>query len=336
MPEKRPIDLKRDTGGMFDVGTADEGPNGSMVEIDDSLYIIKPRAIYALNRADQIDPNRTNIELPKAITRQVFSVGSDSELVGKTLLTAVSLLDKGKFAREGIDAARALSLSFEALTAVLTMKTMASDFEAAEKAACSKAEAQQHSGHAAQQPFLGDVKPRCKAFMQQADHMLGALIDIVQIFYPEIRKAPWDTLHRKTRGELGEQDTFVKFLDEATPFFKLVRHTRNCLDHRNLKGVTVKDFEVQSDGRVYPPTIEVKFGESHHPMVAVSVFMNGVIASMANGFEMMLAHLCNINSRPPQPPIPVYVQMPPENRRRWKHVRFYYGSSFNGQFVPAG
>jgi hypothetical protein len=49
MSEKRPIDLKRDSGGMFDVGTPDEGPVGSAVEIDDSLYIVKPNAIYALN-----------------------------------------------------------------------------------------------------------------------------------------------------------------------------------------------------------------------------------------------------------------------------------------------
>ena len=95
MPEKRPIDIIRDSGGMFDVGTPEEGPVESAVEIDDSLYIIKPNAIYAVNTADQIDPNRTNIGLPKTITRKVFAVGSYSELVGKILLTAVSLLDKG-------------------------------------------------------------------------------------------------------------------------------------------------------------------------------------------------------------------------------------------------
>lgn len=336
MPEKRPIDLKRDTGGTFNVGTADEGPVGLMVEIDNSLYVIKPNAIYALNTADQIDPDRTNIELPKNITRQVFSVGSDSELVGKILLTAVSLLDKGKFLREGIDAGRALSISLEALAAVLTMHAMATNFEAAEEAACAKAERQQGSGHAEQQPYIGDAEPRCKAFMQQADHALGALLEIIQVFYPEIDSAPWDSLHNKMRWELGEQDGFVKFLKEAIPFFKLVRNTRNCLDHRNLKGVTVKNFEVLPNGQVRPPTIEIDFRGSHHPMVAISVFMKGAIASLAHGFEMMLAHLCNLNSRPPRPPIPIYIQMPPENRRRWKHVRFYYGSSFNGEFVPAG
>jgi hypothetical protein len=172
--------------------------------------------------------------------------------------------------------------------------------------------------------------------MQQADHAVGDLLDIVRLFYPEIKKTPWVALYEKISREFGNEDAFVKFLDHAIPFFRLVRNTRDCLEHKNAKGVTVKDFEVQADGQLHPPMIEIDFRESEHPIVAVSVFMNGVIASLALGFEMMLAHLCNLNTRPVGPPIPVYVQTPAENRRRWKHVRFYYGSSFNGEFVPVG
>jgi hypothetical protein len=99
MSAKRPIDLIRDSGMSFEVGTAEDGPVQAGVEIDDSLYLIKPKAIYALQTADQIDRDRKNIHLPKVVTRQVFSIGSDSEIVGKTLLTAISFLDKGNFVR---------------------------------------------------------------------------------------------------------------------------------------------------------------------------------------------------------------------------------------------
>ena len=92
-----------------------------------------------------------------------------------------------------------------------------------------------------------------------------------------------------------------------------------------------------SDGRGFPPTIEVFFRESQQPMIAVSVFMTGIIASMADAFEMMLAHLSNANTRSTGPFMPIYVDMPTENRRRWKHVRFYFGTRFNdGDFVPIG
>src|SRR5438132_6557016 len=127
MPEKRPIDIKRDSGMSLEIGTADEGPTNAMISIDDSLYIIKPNAMYALKTADQIDRKRTNIELPKAITRQVFAVGSDSETVGKILLTAITLLERGHRVREGVDTQRAISVALDALTTVLTMTAMASE-----------------------------------------------------------------------------------------------------------------------------------------------------------------------------------------------------------------
>jgi len=269
----RPIDRIRASGGSFEVGTEDEGPVGSFVEIDASLYIIKTGAIYALNTADQIDPERTNIALPKAITRHVLPVGSECQLVGKILLTGVSLLDKGKFIREGIDCRRGLSICLDALTAVTTMKTMAAEFEAAQEAACAKVGARHRSGQAEQMPFLGDVKTRSKSFMQQADHAVGDLIEIVQLFYPEIKKAPWDTLYSKIRGELGEEDAFTKFLKEAVPFFKLIRNTRDFLEHKNIKGGTVKDFDPHADGQIYPPTIEINFRGSHQPRIAVFAFI---------------------------------------------------------------
>jgi hypothetical protein len=170
--------------------------------------------------ADQIDRGRTNIELPKVITRQVFAVGSDSEIVGKILLTAVSLLYKGKFVRDGVDAQRAISISLDALTTVMTMTTMASAFEAAQQNACETTAAQQRSGHVDQMPFVGDIKLRCKAFMQQADHAVGDLLEIVRLFYTEIKKTPWDALYEKISLEFGDEDAFVRFLKNAVPFFK--------------------------------------------------------------------------------------------------------------------
>jgi hypothetical protein len=121
------------------------------------------------------------------------------------------------------------------------------------------------------------------------------------------------------------------------PFFKLIRNARDCLEHKNLGGAAVKDFEVQPDGQLHPPTIEINFRESHNPTIAVSAVMSGIITSIANGFEMMLVHLCNANTRP-SPAFPAYIDLPTENRRRFKHVRFAFGTRFTGNddFVPIG
>ncbi len=191
-----------------------------------------------------------------------------------------------------------ISTSLEALTMLIALQGIAAEFDAAQQAAYEKAGALRRAGDAAQQPYLGDVKTRCKNFMQQAHHAAGALLEIVQLFYPEIKKAPWDTLREKVGREIGEDDQFTHFLDKAVPFFELVLHARDCLEHKNSKGAVVKDFEVQPDGQLHPPTIEINFRGSDQPLIPVSEFMTGVITSIANGFEMMLAHLCNANTRP--------------------------------------
>ncbi len=136
---KTPIDIKRDSGGFVHIGTLEDGAVRTMVEIDGSLFIIKEKAIYAVQQADQIDPKRTNIALPNIIPRPDLSEGSDSELVGKTLMTAVTMFDKGKFLPNEFDHAKALSLSLDVLKTMIAMRAGATEFKAAQQKAYARA-----------------------------------------------------------------------------------------------------------------------------------------------------------------------------------------------------
>ena len=133
----------------------------------------------------------------------------------------------------------------------------------------------------------------------------------------------------------GENDPFTNYLAKAVPFLKGVLNIRNCLDHKNVKGVDVKDFTPQPDGQITAPTIAVDFGGTRHPATSISEFMDGVFNCMMTAFEMTIVHLCSKHYEPPAP-FPVYIDMPAENRRFWKHVRFYYGTCWNGEFIPMG
>ena len=64
--------------------------------------------------------------------------------------------------------------------------------------------------------------------------------------------------------------------------------------------------------------------------------MTDVREYLATVFEMMIAHLYSIHVKLSAPTFPVYIDMPAGNRRRWKHVRFYYGLRQNGEFTPVG
>jgi hypothetical protein len=53
-------------------------------------------------------------------------------------------------------------------------------------------------------------------------------------------------------------------------YFALIRNMRNASEHRkDNQGVDITDFTMRSDGRVYPPIVEVRHAEN--PIDAVPV-----------------------------------------------------------------
>src|SRR4051812_42999973 len=107
---KRPIDHLRESALSMEVGESDS-PITGFVKIGGRLHIVTTRAIYRIMLADEIDPDRTNPDVPNS-QQKVLDYGSDSEFVGKTLLTAKQLLDSG-FLRQGFDTEAAMKFSFE-------------------------------------------------------------------------------------------------------------------------------------------------------------------------------------------------------------------------------
>ena len=117
---KRPIDLMRSAAGSFRVGLDEDGDAiTELFSLNDGLVVVKQKAIYEVRFADQIDPKRENPNIPLNIQRRILSIGADSTVVGRTLLTA-----KGLFQTKylpSIDCDRALNLSFEALQDIVAM-----------------------------------------------------------------------------------------------------------------------------------------------------------------------------------------------------------------------
>lgn len=335
MKGQRPIDRHRAAGGSLLVGTPNEGAITSMAEIDGALYVIKQRAIYALQAADQIDPGRTNSDLPRFVHQHIRSVGSDSEVVGRTLLTAVNLFQKGKFLPKWFAHERALVLTLDALENMVAMREAADEFEVAHQEAYVAAQSSARDRSSMQIPKMGDIKTRLRTFAQRADHAANALFGIVELFYTDFGRGGWQGLSELVGTRYGADDLFTKFLGEAVPFLLLVRNARDCLEH-NLRGASVKDFVLQPGGQIMAPTIGINFRQTRRPPIAISSFMGEVVNMMMVVFEIMIAHLCDKHAQSPTPDLPIMVGTLQENRRREKFVRFSYGTYLGEDFVPIG
>lgn len=323
----------------MEIGSADDSSAiTAMLPIGDVLYTIKEHGIYAVKLADSIDPERHNPNIPNTQQR-VLAYGSESKLVGRTLLTAKSLINK-TYLPQSFECERAIKLSFDALKDIVAMHEGFEAFQLSEKTEIDAFNNRQQARGALILPAIGDVLVRCKTFWQKADHVSQSLFSIVKLFYGKnVGAEGFESLAKLVMQKYGEDDPFAKFSKDVAPRLKYIRNIRNCFEHPQppTKIAIVSDFSLGADGQISPPMIEAVYLKERYSPVPISLFMADVVDGLSGIFESMLAHLCNkhvqcIGGFPTQ-----VIELPAERRQQDnKHVRFSYGVQINGQFVPAG
>jgi hypothetical protein len=126
-------------GGSFSIANPEDGTAIKEVfTYSDFLVILTEKCAYKIQMADQVDPKRLNPSLPKVIQQKLFDYGTESEIAGRSLLTAKRLFRKA-FLPASVDLERGLKLSFEALSEIAAMKTAALEFKELEDRAMSQA-----------------------------------------------------------------------------------------------------------------------------------------------------------------------------------------------------
>jgi hypothetical protein len=252
---RRPIDILRDSGGRMKVCTPeDQSDIVGMCEIGGSMHVVKRKGIYKIKLADEVDPKRTNSDLPTT-QQQILAYGSDCKFVVQTILTANRLFNP-MYLGDSFDKKRGLDLVFGALLDLISMHEMAISLEKAEDQAKTTADCSAANDGALFLPSLGDVRGRCESFIHKADHAFFALFDIVKLFYPDIGTGLFDRLASIAAERYGEEAQFTRFVNRVAPFLKCIRQTRNCVQHpKDGQLINVQDFILSADGSIVPPSI---------------------------------------------------------------------------------
>jgi hypothetical protein len=105
--------------------------------------------------------------------------------VCRTLLQAQVMFRK-EF--QSVDIDRAMQLSFDALSDLVSVHETAQAFKSAQQAAIEKTERLERQDMSRTIPAVGNVRGYCKSFAQKADHFASALLEIIRLFYPEKKK----------------------------------------------------------------------------------------------------------------------------------------------------
>ena len=324
MDKKRPIDLMRDRGGQAGIGTIEDGAIIEMLNLGERLLIIKERSVYELIMADDIDPNRENPNLPPTSQRLIVSLGTESEIFSRTFLTAKRLF-KPVYLPDSIDTTELLFLTLELVHELAALDKEITDYMDKEKKACEDYEERKSKKLDHAVPSIPDIKTRCKTIFQKGDQVLQAQLAIMRAFYPDFSKQSYyKSFLEFIQDTEGEEDPFTKFLQDIVQFVMLVRNIRNCLDHRRNETI-IQDFEIQANGDIIAPTIEVDYLDSKLQWTSLSEFLPSVTENLVTIFENMTAYLCNKHTRP-DGAMPSQVRLIPEEKRINKHIKYAYWS----------
>ncbi len=316
--------LPSDVGGITDMG-----------EINGALHMIGGSAIYRVQLADEIDPQRTNIALPNT-HQKVLSFGTEFSYVRQTLMTARRLFSNNLLGT-AFDYKTGINLSFEALQDLVAMhdirKELHARFDKCEEDLKNSAVKQRSMTV----PSMGDVRGDAKAFLQKADHVAVALFNIAKLFYGDEIGPRWFTsLHKLASEKYGDKDVFTEFLKEALPFLQFVRNARNAVEHPDqTKSVKVTDILLLPSGDLNPPSIEIIHPETPQSPVPLLALMEHIADQLATAFEVMLAHICSANVQP-FAGMPLGVIEYNENQQKAYKCRYGYATRMGDQIVPFG
>ncbi|MEJ2378454.1 MAG: hypothetical protein P8Y71_24735 [Pseudolabrys sp.] len=242
--ERRPIDTIRESAGFMEIGSEDDStPVTGAIEIDGLLYVVKEGGIYVVKLADQIDPGRTDANVPN-VQQRILGYGSGSEVVRQTLATADALLRNG-FVAEHVDKNEVLSASLAAAKDLAAMTDLFAQI-AAEVNEVTPAEVKNRS---ASLPTLRDLEPRVNTFIQKADHTLQSLMRIVRAFFGKDAGRSWfESLRDLVTHRFGATDGFAQYLNAVLPALQFIRTARNCVEHpREDQKLIIKNFSLQSN-----------------------------------------------------------------------------------------
>ncbi|MET3522075.1 hypothetical protein [Mesorhizobium abyssinicae] len=332
--EKRTIDRKRESAFSMEVGHAGDGAVTGMVSTAEAMFLIKDKSVYAIKMADQIDPDRTNIDIPN--TQQlVADSGSESEIVGRTLMTANQLFTKNHFPERKMRDL-CITTSLEIMSQLLAAEKIRDAIEADEGREIEAAKEFNRS----RIPAVTEVVARANTYVQKIEHALQAVYRLPEFFYGSARikvLGGWpDSLEKFFVEEYGANDSLTLFARELSPFAHQIRNARHCVEHPSeIQRLIVKDFELGADGVIRRPSIAVLHAKTPIGQTDLVVFLSAWIEGLTNAAESMMIHLAD-RKHEKIGQFPIAVTIYPEDRRRHKNVRAGYVINISGEWHPLG
>jgi hypothetical protein len=193
----------RNGGKKFDLGTGEDGTVSDLINIEGALLCIMEKSVINVRLADEIDPNRTNPGI-RDTQQKILAYGSENMFVSRTLLQANELL-KGGFLSDSINSEAGLSIAWALTKELAALQDTMTTYLDEEKRLNTTFDGKPANDSSVHLPSMNTVEQKAKQFIINADHAARHLMELAQLFYPEIPSKKWIIhLHNELRKEKGD------------------------------------------------------------------------------------------------------------------------------------
>ncbi len=330
MTGKRPIDIKRDAAITLYIGGDDKSAVEEVLSTGDDLYVIKESGVFKIQLADNIDPGRTNPNIPN-LTQQVLTEGCNSEVVARILLTAKTLFDEHNATVKPFVATlfeKCLALTRQLLELNTMTRELADEIGQKEAAFNAKPAAP----NAFNLPSVPGIDTKLHSILFKADKAKDTMLEILrlQVLPDAVGKVKLKALDDAVEASLQSEPQLIDTWKGLSKYFGLIRNMRNACEHPDdTKSASLTDFSMQPSAEVYPPLVEIRHPDTPIRTLPLVEFLDFIRNGMIERAETALVFIKVLGLLKHNPFGEVVAEFP-EKERRHKFVRYYRAVDMSG------
>lgn len=286
----RLIDRMRESAGSAKIPEG-YGNVVSVKGIGARMYFLAERGVTSGVMADQIDPERTNPNIPFVVQRTELAYGLDTPFIQKTLCAAFELVDQ-TYLPSHVSKDSLLTMALHAASALAAVVDVTKELQA------HQIETRGQPLSAAYLPTTNNLTGRVKQSLAHLRDVENTIKEMTLHFYPKSASSdPWyKDLRAAIKTVYGSSSEVMECFDNFRAILNAVADHRNAMIHPDtMKSVTITDYELEAHGSIVAPTIMIIHPKNPVLRHDVLHFLQSQVEVISYIYETFLAWLCNLN-----------------------------------------
>ena len=322
-----PIDQIRNAAISMEIGAGDGDRVLEMITVGEALYVIRGTDIYTMILADQIDPHRTNIQVPNA-QQKVCDYGANDQIVGATLLTAKRLMQP--VYQKDLNHAEAMKIVFNYTQDLIGLRSIADKLNAEINSALEELDTNRTKFVV---PHTNNLVSDLRTYFEKTKQLFNQWFEVIKMFFPDVPNGqPTKLLEYLDKVFPGEHP-FKADLKHSLEDFEYLSNGRNAVVHpkSGIKELQVFDYSLKPDHTLLKPVFGLLYPNIEYKIWDVASFVSEMTLALIEYTEHLIAmSACYSPTAKDAGGFPKNIAMLPSELQRY-NVRYTYTITLNGE-----